>query len=206
MSATTRRLTIIQGDITLLPLKHGALVNPSNTGLILTSRGVNAQIARRAGPFIQQTLHMARSKIKTARLEPAQVIDTEAGQLPAARLFHVAIVGARKVNKRLITRCLLNVFDLADEYAYSQLAIPPLGVGIGKFALKDFLEMFWRLTTEEFTRLDHLEEIYLCLDDQESFEFAKNYAQEHLEEMPEEVEVVVKEGGINIAQAYPQFA
>ena len=90
--------------MTLLPLRDGAIINPSNTGMILTNRGIGQQLLRRAGPFIQQTLHTERSRLRGGRLDPGHVLATDAGQLQASKLIHVAIVGGRKVNARLIAR------------------------------------------------------------------------------------------------------
>lgn len=202
----TKRLTIIQGDLTLLPLQQGAIINPSNTGLILTSRGISQSIVRRAGPFIQQSLHTERSKLKGGRLEPGHVLATTAGQLPVDHLIHVAIVGARKVNKRLISRGLLNAYDLANELECRQIGIPPLGPGISKFPMEDFMDMFWTITAEEFPTFKHVQELFLCLDNEEDFEFATNYAEVHVEEMDEDIELVVSEDGIDLSMFTAQFS
>lgn len=201
-----RRLTIIQGDITLLPLRQGAIVNPSNTGMILTSRGIGQQISRRAGPFIQQILHTERSKLRGGRLEPAQVIATDPGQLQVQNLLHVAIVGARKVNKRLISRCLLNVYDMADELQLEQIGLPPLGPEISKLPLEEFLEVFWRISAEELPRLEHVKDVYLCLNDEASFEETHNYAREHAHEFPESVRLEISEEGVGLGIFSSQFS
>lgn len=200
-----RRLVIIQGDITLLPLRQGAIVNPSNTGLILTSRGVGQQIQRRAGPFIQQTLHTERSKLRGGRIEAGQAVDTDPGQLQIRRLIHVAIVGARKINARLISRCLLSAYDLADELELEQLAIPPLGPGITRFPMDEFLDIFWKISSEELPRLEHVKEVYLCLNEQEDFELAHQYAREHAHEFPESVRLEISEEGIGLGMFSSQF-
>lgn len=193
-----RRLTIIQGDLTLMPLRHGAIINPSNTGLVLTSRGLNQQIARRAGPFIQQALHTARSKLRGGRLEAGQVLETEAGQLQAQYLIHVSLVGGRKINKRLVSRGLLSALDKADELEVQQIGMPPLGPGTAKFPLDDFMEIFWRIIAEEFPTTEHVREIFLCLDDKQEFEYVCQYAEAHADEMPEEIELAISEDGIGL--------
>ena len=196
MTETTHNLIITQGDITLLPLKDGALVNPSNTGLILGS-GVSGAIARRGGPYIQQTLHMARSKLRDNRLSPGKAVDTEPGQLNCKRLIHVAIVGSGDVNDRLISNAILNAYDLADDLELSQLAFPAVGCGVAGFPLDKFLDIFWKITGEELPRLNHVKDVYLCMYDDDEFEEACNYADDHVEEMPEAIKLEISESGIS---------
>lgn len=200
-----RRLTIIQGDVTLLPLQEGAIINPSNSGLVLTSRGVGQQLQRRAGPFIQQTLHRERSKLRSGRLESGRVMATDAGQLQASKLIHIAVVGRRKVNERLIARGILNAYDLADELELRALGVPPVGPYISKFSMEDFLQVFWRITIEELPRLENVEDIFLCLDTDEDFAMAKAYAEEHADELPEGLELIISEDGIGLGMFTAQF-
>lgn len=189
-----KTLVITQGDITMLRLSEGALVNPSNTGLILGS-GVSGAIARRGGPFLQQTLHMTRSQLKKNRLEPGKAVATEPGQLGFKQLIHLAIVGAKKINDRLITNAILNAYDKADELQLKQIAFPAIGCGVAKFPLPRFLEIFWKLTSQELPRLKHVDEVYLCMYQGEDFEAACKLAQEQADEMPETVQVKVSETG-----------
>jgi O-acetyl-ADP-ribose deacetylase len=190
-----KTLTITQGDITMLPLENGAIVNPSNTGMIL-SRGVSSQIARRAGPFIQQTLHMKRSRLYKNRLEPGHAIETEGGQLPVKYLIHVSILGAKRINKRLISNCILNAYDLAEDLELTTLAFPPLGTEIAGFPLAEFLDLFWRITNEELPRSEHLRQVLLCVQDDQDFEATADFLEEHFEDLDEMIEVDVRPGGI----------
>ncbi len=189
-----RNLIITQGDMTLLPLDDGALVNPSNTGLILGS-GVSGAIARRGGPYMQQTLHMARSQLRKNRLDPGKAIDTEPGQLNCKRLIHVSIVGAKKINDRLISNAILNAYDLADELKLSQLAFPAVGVGAAGFPLPRFLEIFWKITAQELPRLNHVHQVFLCLYEGEEFQAACNFADEHASEFPKNIKIEISESG-----------
>ncbi len=175
-----RLLIVTQGDITLIPLKEGALVNPSNTGLILNS-GVGLQIARRGGPLMQQTLHMARSRLKNNRLDPGKSVVTEPGQLRAKNLIHVAIVGAKKVNNRLISSAIANAYHTADELGVRQLAFPAVGVGVGGFTMDKFLEAFWKVTSDVFPRMKNVREVYLCMDEGDDFAQATAYAEANSE-------------------------
>ncbi len=190
-----RKLTITQGDITLLPLEGGAIVNPSNTGMILGS-GVGEAITRRAGPFIQQTLHMKRSTLDGNRLEPGEAIETEGGQLSAEYLIHVSILGANDVDKRLISNCILNAYDLADALGVEVLAFPPLGVDLAQFPILDFLDLFARITAEELPRADHLEHVILCCEDEHDFEETAEYCERHGEDLPESIELEISESGL----------
>lgn len=188
-------LTITQGDITIIPMENGALVNPSNTGMIL-GRGVSAQITRRAGPFIQQALHMRRSRLNNNRLEPGHAVATEAGQLPVKHLIHVSILGAKKINKRLISNCILSTYDLADELELNTLAFPPLGTLIAGFPLDEFLNLFWRITNEELPASEHLDQVILCLSDDPAFERTADFLEENFDTADEQIEVDFRPGGI----------
>ncbi|MFB6351944.1 MAG: macro domain-containing protein [Bradymonadaceae bacterium] len=190
-----RKLTVTQGDITLLPLDGGAIVNPSNTGMILGS-GVGEAITRRAGPFIQQTLHMKRSTLDGNRLEPGEAVETEAGQLSAEYLIHVSILGANEIDKRLISNCILNAYTLADDLEVGVLAFPPLGVDLAQFPLQDFMDLFARITVEELPRADHLEHVILCCEDEHDFEDTAEYCQTHSEDLPESIELEISESGL----------
>ncbi len=195
MDEPTRNLIITQGDITLLPLKDGALVNPSNTGLILGS-GVSGAIARRGGPYMQQTLHMARSMLNGNRLDPGKAIDTEPGQLNCKRLIHVSIVGAKKINDRLISNAVLNAYDLADDLELSQLAFPAIGCGVAGFPFDRFLEIFWKVTAQELPRLEHVTDVYMCLYNSDEFQAAGEFADANAERMPESIKLEISESGL----------
>ena len=179
-----RLFTVTHGDISLLQIREGAIVNPSNTGLILGS-GVSESIARRAGPDFQQKLHMARSRLYGNRLDPAKAIDTEAGGLTAKRIIHVSIIGKKKVDTKLITNSILNVFDLAEEIGMRELAFPALGVGLGKFPLAEFIELFFKITIEELPRSETVEHVVLCLYDEAEFAVATDYIERHQHLVPE---------------------
>ena len=188
-------LTITQGDITIIPMENGALVNPSNTGMIL-GRGVSSQITRRAGPFIQQALHMRRSSLPNNRLEPGHAVATEAGQLPVKYLIHVSILGSKKINKRLISNCILSAYDLADELELNTLAFPPLGTLIAGFGLDEFLKLFWQITNEELPASEHLDQVILCLSSDAGFEQTADFLEENFDSAHEQVEVDFRPGGI----------
>lgn len=190
-----RTLTITQGDITLLPLENGALVNPSNTGMILQG-GVGDAITRRAGPFIQQTLHMKRSGLRKNRLEPGRALETEAGQLSAEYLIHVAIQGAKNIDRRLIQNCILNAYDLAERLGVEVVAFPPLGVELTGFPMDEFLDLFLQLTSEELPRSSNLQHVILCCDEDQDFEPAAEFFQTHAEELPEEIALDINRAGL----------
>ncbi len=196
MDEPTHNLIITQGDITLLPLKDGALVNPSNTGMILGG-GVSGAIARRGGPYMQQTLHMKRSRLKNNRLEPGKAVDTEPGQLNCKRIIHVSIVGAKKINDRLISNAILNAYDLADELELSQLAFPAVGCGPAGFPLSRFLNIFWKITGEELPRLKNVTDVYLCMYDDDEFAAAGEFADENAERMPDAIKLEISESGFS---------
>jgi len=188
-------LTITQGDITILPLENGAIVNPSNTGMIL-GRGVSAQITRRAGPFIQQALHMKRSTLRNNRLEPGQTIETEAGQLPVKYLIHASILGAKRVNRRLISSCVLSAYDRANQLELNTLAFPALGTMIAGFPLEEFLKLFWKITNEELPNSEHFDQVILCLASNDDFETTADFLEEHFDTLNENIEADFRPDGV----------
>jgi O-acetyl-ADP-ribose deacetylase (regulator of RNase III) len=190
-----RHFTITHGDITLLQLNDGAIVNPSNTGLILGS-GVSEQIARRAGPMFQQKLHTARSALYQNKLDLGRAFDTDAGQLNAKRLIHVSIVGRKKADRALITDAILNVYDLAERLELPVIAFPALGVGVAKFPLEEFLELFWQITLEELPRSESLEHVILCLYDENEFNVARDLAEKNQDDIPETIQLEIAEGSM----------
>ena len=187
--------TITHGDISLLQLREGAIVNPSNTGLIL-SRGVSESIARRAGPDFQQKLHTARSRLYQNRLDMGRCIDTEPGALQAKRVIHASIIGKKPVDRNLITNAILNVYDLAEELELTEIAFPALGVGIGKFPIEEFVELFFTITMEELPRCEFLKHSILCLFDEEEHALATAYASEHADQVPDEVTVEITQSNM----------
>lgn len=195
VAESVRHFTITHGDITLLQLRDGAIVNPSNTGLILNS-GVSEQIARRAGPMFQQQLHTARSTLHQNRLDLGRAMETDAGQLNTEYLIHVSIVGRKKADRALITDAILNVYDLAERLALPVIAFPALGVGVAKFPLDEFLELFWQITLEELPRSESLEHVILCLYDENEFNQARALADKRSDEIPETIELEIAEGSM----------
>ncbi len=192
---TPRHFTVTYGDISLLQLRDGAVVNPSNTGLILGS-GVSELIARRAGPDFQQKLHTARTNLPGNRLDLGRAFDTEPGGLSVKRVIHVSIIGKKKVDRRLITNSLLNVYDLAEELGLESIAFPALGVGLGKFPLAEFVELFFKITQEELPRSESLRHAILCLYDEAEFQVAQEYAEKHGDSLPENIVLEVKSGNV----------
>lgn len=188
-------LTITQGDITIIPMENGAIVNPSNTGMIL-SRGVSAQITRRAGPFIQQTLHMKRSKLRNNRLEPGHTIESEAGQLPVKYLINASILGAKRINHRLISNCIKNSYALANRLELDALAFPALGTEIAGFPLDEFLKIFWKITNEELSTSEHLNQVILCLMGNQDFERAADFLEENFDSLDENIEADFRPDGV----------
>lgn len=188
-------LTITQGDITIIPMENGAIVNPSNTGMIL-GRGVSAQITRRAGPFIQQTLHMKRSKLRNNRLEPGHTVETEGGQLPVKYLIHASILGAKRVNRRLISNCITSAYDLAGKLELNTIAFPALGTVIAGFPLDEFLKIFWKITNEELEKSEHLDQVILCLPNNDDFETTADFLEANFDTLGEGVEADFRPDGV----------
>jgi len=113
------------------------------------------------------------------------VLDTEPGGLNVKRVLHVSIIGKKKVDRKLITNSILNVYDRAEELGLTEIAFPALGVGLGKFPLSEFIELFFQITTEELPRSESLEHVMLCLFDEAEFAAATDYIESHRDDVPE---------------------
>ncbi|GEM_PF-1546224 len=178
---------IMQGDIALLDIREGIIVNPSNTGLIL-NRSVSDSIARHAGPEFQQKMHTKRSQLPQNRLELGRVIETEPGLLHAKYVLHVSIIGKKAVDRNLITNSIINCFDRAERLGANAIAFPPLGVGVGKFPFEEFLDIFYTIVLEELPRSESLLTVVLCLDEAE-FVLATKHVEENREKVPRNVKI-----------------
>ncbi len=178
---------IMQGDIALLDIRDGIIVNPSNTGLIL-NRSVSDSIARHAGPDFQQKMHTKRSQLPQNRLELGRVIETEPGLLHAKYVLHVSIIGKNAVDKKLIMNSLINCFDRAERLEATAIAFPPLGVGVGKFPFDEFLSIFYTIVLEELPRSESLLTVVLCLDENE-FAQATKHVEENKDQVPPNVTI-----------------
>lgn len=156
-------IRLVKGDITVMDTD--AIVNPSNTGLILGA-GVSGAIAARGGPSIQEEMN----KLGGCPVGGAKW--TTAGKLKARYVIHA--VGPRMgegeedEKLRAATR---EALKRAEELNLATIAFPAISTGIFGFPLE-------RCANDMFTAvLDHfnsgesrsLTQVTFCLWDGDAF-------------------------------------
>jgi len=118
---------IYHGDIR--DLDADIIVSSDNNEFTM-ARGVARALLERGGPEILQEAQKALARKK---MQPGDVIVTNAGQLNAKKIFHCAVCDDRVENpvalpgtvSKLTYECLL----LADRFAYKSIAFPAIGTG-----------------------------------------------------------------------------
>jgi O-acetyl-ADP-ribose deacetylase (regulator of RNase III) len=123
------RLSVIEGDITVLPVD--AVVNAANDQLWMGA-GVAGAIKRAGGDEIEREA-MAKAPIRVG-----DAVATGAGRLPARYVIHGAVMGQDlRTNADLVRRTTRRCLEVADELRLESLALPAFGTGVGGFALDE---------------------------------------------------------------------
>lgn len=161
-------ITIIQGDITKLPVE--AIVNAANTSL-LGGGGVDGAIHRAGGPAILEECRQIRAK--QGGCEVGQAVITTAGRLPAKYVIHtVGPVwnGGYNGEPELLASCYRNSLQLAIENGVHTIAFPNISTGIYRFP-KPEAATIAIATVQLFIAHDKsLKEIsFVCFDDENYF-------------------------------------
>jgi O-acetyl-ADP-ribose deacetylase (regulator of RNase III) len=134
-SATGRKLTLQQGDITRVPAD--AIVNAANAALA-GGGGVDGAIHRAGGPQIMRELDEIRSRI--GRCPTGSAVATGAGNLPAQYVFHA--VGpvyrdSRHGEAELLASCYRQCLQLAEERNVRTISFPAISTGVYGYPLKE---------------------------------------------------------------------
>jgi O-acetyl-ADP-ribose deacetylase (regulator of RNase III) len=159
------------GVFDLLGAAVDAIVNPANSGLS-HGGGLAADIAREAGPRLENQCHLAIKKL--GRIPVTQNVVTTAGNLPFKGVIHA--VGPRmgdgnEVGK--IDRTITNCLRRAASRGWKSVAFPAISTGLFfvpkemcAHAFKDAVPRYWKNHVDS-----SLELIQLCLttDDYPTF-------------------------------------
>jgi O-acetyl-ADP-ribose deacetylase (regulator of RNase III) len=138
-SATGRKLTLQEGDITRVPAD--AIVNAANAALA-GGGGVDGAIHRAGGPQIMRELDEIRGRI--GRCPTGNAVATAAGKLPAQYVFHA--VGpvyrdGKHGEAELLASCYRQCLQMAEERAVRTISFPAISTGVYGYPLKEAAEI-----------------------------------------------------------------
>jgi O-acetyl-ADP-ribose deacetylase (regulator of RNase III) len=142
-----------------------AIVNPSNTGLILGA-GVSGAIASKGGPAIQEEM----SRIGHCPVGGA--IATGAGRLKARHVIHAVgpMMGEGGEEEKLRSATVESL-KRAEELKISSMAFPAISTGIFGFPLDRCARIMLTAALEHFStgRAVSLKRVVFCLWGDEAF-------------------------------------
>jgi O-acetyl-ADP-ribose deacetylase (regulator of RNase III) len=127
-SSTGRRIVLMQGDITRIPVD--AMANAANSALF-GGGGVDGAIHRAGGPAIMRELDRIRAQ--TGGCPTGSAVATGAGNLPAKYVFHAVgpvWQGGRNGEPDLLAGCYRRCLELAGERGIPTISFPAISTGI----------------------------------------------------------------------------
>lgn len=119
---------VIKGDITHLPFSVDAIVNPSNTELILGG-GVSGAIAKSMP--LEDYVKLQNAMLELAPIKVGEAVTTYTTN---PKIIHVA--GPRKYedDDTLLSKAYLSVFETAVKEGFETIACPLISAGIFGFS------------------------------------------------------------------------
>jgi len=151
-SATGRRLTLVEGDITRVAAD--AIVNAANSALA-GGGGVDGAIHRAGGPAIMRELDTIRAR--AGGCPTGSAVATGAGNLPAKYVFHA--VGpvyrdGRHGEPELLASCYRKCLELAEEREVATISFPAISTGIYGYPIEQAAAIALREVTAHLDRED----------------------------------------------------
>jgi O-acetyl-ADP-ribose deacetylase len=134
-SGTGKKIVLIQGDITQIPVD--AMANAANSALA-GGGGVDGAIHRAGGPAIMRELGVIRAQ--SGGCPTGSAVATSAGNLPAKYVFHaVGPVwhGGSRNEPQLLAGCYRKCLDLARERGVRTISFPAISTGIYGYPQKE---------------------------------------------------------------------
>jgi O-acetyl-ADP-ribose deacetylase len=168
-SATGRKLTLLEGDITRVAAD--AIVNAANSALA-GGGGVDGAIHRAGGPAIMRELDEIRAR--TGGCPTGSAVATGAGSLPAKYVFHA--VGpvyrdGRHGEPELLASCYRRCLELAEERAAATISFPAISTGVYGYPLEEAATIALREVTAHLDRPDaHVRRAILVLFGRPAYE------------------------------------
>jgi len=135
MSPTGRKMVLMEGDITRVPVD--AIVNAANASLA-GGGGVDGAIHRAGGPGIMRELDAIRARI--GRCATGSAVATGAGRLPARYVFHAVgpVYGdGRSGEAELLASCYRTCLAMAEERGAATVSFPAISTGVYGYPLEE---------------------------------------------------------------------
>ncbi len=122
-------IEIAEGDITAQDVD--AVVNAANTQFWMGA-GMAGAIKARGGVEIE------REAMLQGPVEPGQCVLTTGGRLVARHVIHAAVMGQDlRTSGAYIEQATRTALALADDRAFTSIALPAFGTGVGGFPLDE---------------------------------------------------------------------
>ena len=161
-----KKIKVIQGDITKLPMKVDAIVNAANSSL-LGGGGVDGAIHRVAGPqLLAECKKLHGCKTGQAKLTKAYNLNTD---------YVIHTVGPKydnyfdKTSARTdLVQCYKSILNLVTKYNIKTIAIPSISTGIYHFPLEDAARLAMGTLKNEILDNDKFKDLkiyFVCFDD-----------------------------------------
>jgi O-acetyl-ADP-ribose deacetylase (regulator of RNase III) len=132
-SAAGRTLTLLEGDITKVPVD--AIVNAANSALA-GGGGVDGAIHRAGGPTIMRELE----QLSPRHCPTGSAVATSAGDLPAKYVFHA--VGpvyrdGKHGEPELLASCYRKCLEIAEQRGVESVSFPAISAGVYGYPIQE---------------------------------------------------------------------
>ncbi len=151
-----QRISIIQGDITQLPVD--AIVNAANASL-LGGGGVDGAIHHAAGPELLAACRLLKG------CRTGQAKSTPGFRLPAQYVIHTVgpiWQGGSAGEAELLADCYSNSLSLAAEQGVRTLAFPAISCGVYGYPVEQAIPIALNTLLDTLEQCQEIERVYLC--------------------------------------------